>query len=641
MHGSTSPATFSAGQSTSNSPDYAPPESPRKSLFVTFHLPSSLLQAFPPSGDDEDDDLGNGEEESLADSSEDHYSDEFEDDLTGEVYDYSDQKLSYKSDEEFDGTKHDEDQSHGVVYQSIEYDEMSGSQLLGNRHVNHTNQLGDNRARGASETQAESYESLAKLSTSTLLASCLDTDQPFFYDYLAQRKTLAVDFLERNNEVLEQFLTRHPDFIAQFLRCNYQQAISLFADDPRWFIEDYLRKYPYFVENYLTDHPESIEKFIHANPVHFDQYLAKHPEFAINYLHFNRLPSGYGLAPDMFGVTQLPALSQSRVRTPSPASAGLPSPDSSPPTAPPPLPPPTDPPARKSTTRKPPASKKPPAKSASRAQQPSTKAAAGHTGLKTKPRPMQSAVPSASATAPSSSKAAVTPDSAPKKTTGPSRSESAAATVTAVAASSSSSSSTQTYKVILTSAYNQPAGQFMDYPAPSELLIASKKQEAGTKGSWRLFEEDKAIKHMFDVRDEGQLAGETRFQEVSNRLKREGIDRGFFAVKNYWNRTGRARSGFDERKNKTAPLATSKQGKAFRKGKKVQSKKRKGKGADGDSEDEEDSDDDEGSGGYSVHSEEETTPSPPRTKKRPADFDDAALAKAQSYGTRPKKPRVA
>ena len=640
MHGSTSPASFSAGQRTSDSPDYAPPDSPRESLFVTLHLPPSLLQAFPPSGDNEDDDLGNGEKESLADSSKDHYSDEFEDDLTGEVYDNYDQKPSSEPDEELDVADQHDDQGHGVMYQSIEYDEMSGSQLPSSSHVNHTNQPGHNRARDASVTQAESAESLAKSSTSKLLASCLDIDQPFFYDYLAQRRTLAVDFLERNNEVLEQFLTRHPDFIQQFLRRNYRQAISLFADDPRWFIENFLRKYPYLVENYLTDHPESVERFIHAHPVHFDRYLAKHPEFAINYLHFNRLPSGYGLAPDMFGVTQLLAPPESQVRTPSPALAGLPSPDSSPP-APPPPPAPADPPARKSTARKTPATKKPPAKSASRAQQPSTKAAPGHSGLKTKQRPVQSAVASASAIAPSSSKKPITPESAPKKTTGPSRSKSTTATATAVAASSSSSSSAQTYKVILTSAYNQPAGQFMNYPAPSELLAASTKQEAGTKGSWRLFEEDRAIKHMFDVRDEGHLAGETRFQEVSDRLKKEGIDRGFFAVKNYWNRTGRARSGFDERKNKTAPLATSKQGKAFRKGKKAQSKKRKGKGVDGDSEDEDDDDDEDGSEGYSVHSEEETTPSPPPTKKRPADFDDAALAKAQSYGTRPKKTRVA
>src|SRR2546423_6814088 len=105
--------------------------------------------------------------------------------------------------------------------------------------------------------------------------------------------------------------------------------------------------------------------------------------------------------------------------------------------------------------------------------------------------------------------------------------------------------------------------------------------------------------HMLDVRDEAQLAGETFPGGLW-----------FFAVKNYWNRTGRARSGFDERKNKTAPLATSKQGKTFRQGKKAkgQSKKR-GKRVKVESGKGEESDD--GSDAFSIHSEEETTPPPP------------------------------
>ena len=44
-------------------------------------------------------------------------------------------------------------------------------------------------------------------------------------------------------------------------------------------------------------------------------------------------------------------------------------------------------------------------------------------------------------------------------------------------------------------------------------------------------------------------------------MKLHMLERTAIAVKNFWNRTGRARSGFDERKNKSKPLATSKQGK--------------------------------------------------------------------------------
>jgi hypothetical protein len=76
------------------------------------------------------------------------------------------------------------------------------------------------------------------------------------------------------------------------------------------------------------------------------------------------------------------------------------------------------------------------------------------------------------------------------------------------------------------------------------------------------FEEDRAIDHMLDVRDEDVLVGDSRFREVSERLDAEGIDRGFFALKNFWNRVGRARSGFDERRARSGPLATSMRGKA-------------------------------------------------------------------------------
>jgi hypothetical protein len=69
---------------------------------------------------------------------------------------------------------------------------------------------------------------------------------------------------------------------------------------------------------------------------------------------------------------------------------------------------------------------------------------------------------------------------------------------------------------------------------------------------------------MLDIRNENQLQGEARFAEAQRRMaSMDGIKKdGKFAVKNFWNRVGRARSGFDERKNKKAPLATSRQGKS-------------------------------------------------------------------------------
>ncbi|EXJ88325.1 hypothetical protein A1O1_05255 [Capronia coronata CBS 617.96] len=100
----------------------------------------------------------------------------------------------------------------------------------------------------------------------------------------------------------------------------------------------------------------------------------------------------------------------------------------------------------------------------------------------------------------------------------------------------------------------------MPFPAPDDLVDKSRKQPEGKK--WRLFEEEACIAHMINIRDEGRLKGEARFAEAQRRMEdMDGIVKnGRFAVKNFWNRVGRARSGFDERKNKKAPLATSKQG---------------------------------------------------------------------------------
>ena len=147
---------------------------------------------------------------------------------------------------------------------------------------------------------------------------------------------------------------------------------------------------------------------------------------------------------------------------------------------------------------------------------------------------------------------------------------------------------------------------------------------------------------MLDVRDEGKITGEDRFREVARRLLAEGIERDFYPVKNYWNRTGRARSGFDERKNKTAPLATSKQGKKAKEenGKKRKRSTKQNNSTNGrlprsfqESDDESD---------YSVHSEDEEEP-PTRAVHAPRPFqpslsDDERMAKASeqewSWGTR-------
>ena len=665
MHGSGSDVRSSAGQRSSASPDYAPQESPRPTLFVNQHLPPGSLQSIPQLSDDEAEEENeeaseDGEEESLDGSSEDN----FEGSSIEDIFDNSVKKFYYDSDEEWDFVnppknlkeRHDE-----VVYQSIEHDEENTSQVLRQSIDDDDRKSNKSDSSEASAIPGASPENLVDTPTSKLLASCLDTDQPFLHEYLSQRKAVAVDFLERNNDVVEYFLTKHPEFVLQFLKRNQQQARTLFIEDPTWYVERHLNKYPYLLQDYLMENPANVEVFINAHPKYFDQYLMRHPEFAVNYLHYNRLPSGFGIPPDMFGITTVVMSPPPRVQTPSPTSAGLPSPGSSPhpppppPPPSPPLPPPPQPtgkPARKSTTRRPQAVRKPPAKPGGRSQQSLLKAGPPKTDSSTNQEPARSAGAPVSAPVPSLDEAPITPDSGSKKTAGPSHSKSV--TATATPASSHNSSQVQTYKVLLTSAYGQSAGRFMDYPAPADLLAGSRKQEAGTKGSWRLFEEDRAIKHMLDVRDEARLAGESRFEEVSARLKLEGIERGFFAVKNYWNRTGRARSGFDERKNKTAPLATSKQGKASkqkRKGK-GESKQKKGKGVKVESDGEDDDDDDSE---YSVHSEEEDTPPPPRpapppvsvlapapqksVMKRPADHDDEALAWAMSHGTRPKKQR--
>jgi hypothetical protein len=105
--------------------------------------------------------------------------------------------------------------------------------------------------------------------------------------------------------------------------------------------------------------------------------------------------------------------------------------------------------------------------------------------------------------------------------------------------------------------------QVLKYPAPDWMVEASRKLPA--KRGWRLFEEESCIEHMIDVLDEEEagsdIKGEARFTEAARRMRDiDGIYRDkSTAVKNFWNRKGRARSGRDERRNPNDILATSRQ----------------------------------------------------------------------------------
>lgn len=98
-------------------------------------------------------------------------------------------------------------------------------------------------------------------------------------------------------------------------------------------------------------------------------------------------------------------------------------------------------------------------------------------------------------------------------------------------------------------------------PPPPQSSSSAPPQKSSRK--WTSGEEDSCIRHMLAIHQEGQIQGEGRFREAQRRMKEiDGFERnGSTAVKNFWNRVGRARSQFDERKNKKAPLATSQQGK--------------------------------------------------------------------------------
>lgn len=189
---------------------------------------------------------------------------------------------------------------------------------------------------------------------------------------------------------------------------------------------------------------------------------------------------------------------------------------------------------------------------------------------------------------------------------------------------------------------------FRPYPAPARLVEKSKRKPPGK--AWRLFEQEACIRHMLDIRDEGVLTGEARFQEAHRRMELyDGIRRGGCSVvKNFWNRFGRARSGFDERKNKHAPLATSQQGNRAKSlipkptQRKQTSSSIKTKTKSEPSSDSSDSESD-----YTIHSDEpEPVKHQPRKRGRDDSEDewapDSATINAVAKGLRtPKKARLA
>lgn len=82
-----------------------------------------------------------------------------------------------------------------------------------------------------------------------------------------------------------------------------------------------------------------------------------------------------------------------------------------------------------------------------------------------------------------------------------------------------------------------------------------------TKGGKAWIEDEKvlAMSLMQEINADQKIFGEARFEAIARRMKRRGYMREWASVKNAWNRGLRERSGFDERKNKKAPLTTSKQ----------------------------------------------------------------------------------
>lgn len=96
---------------------------------------------------------------------------------------------------------------------------------------------------------------------------------------------------------------------------------------------------------------------------------------------------------------------------------------------------------------------------------------------------------------------------------------------------------------------------------------AKNGREANVTIPWTIFEDDLVIGHMLDIRIDATVPEtEARFGEVSKRLlSQNNIYRTKTSIKNMWNRVGRARSGFDERRRQGGMAATSMQGNMVKK----------------------------------------------------------------------------
>lgn len=118
-------------------------------------------------------------------------------------------------------------------------------------------------------------------------------------------------------------------------------------------------------------------------------------------------------------------------------------------------------------------------------------------------------------------------------------------------------------KTVHTAGKTLPATSSSSSSQPQVTTLKTPKKNSR---KWSPEEEASCIKHMSAVVREGIVMGEARFREAGRRMKEvDGFERTkSTAIKNFWNRVGRARSGIDERKNRNAPLATSLQGKSAR-----------------------------------------------------------------------------
>lgn len=99
------------------------------------------------------------------------------------------------------------------------------------------------------------------------------------------------------------------------------------------------------------------------------------------------------------------------------------------------------------------------------------------------------------------------------------------------------------------------------YPAPPALIAESRQVPVGRSWSW--WESDAAIRRVLEVIAEAQIPGsDDRFEEAGRRIALyDGATTrtGPTSVKNHWNRCGRERSNYDERRNRRAPMTTSQQ----------------------------------------------------------------------------------